>query len=115
MNIHFTPKSFDTNLVAQFTDKSTGKLRRVFQYEQPSKNKHIDKTRILIQDLAQKGKSWIVSDYEVYDTKSGKVVKSLKRDMTGEDSFVSTVKKENYLGNYDTISISHNNGKVEKY
>ena len=53
MNIHFTPKSFDTNLVAQFTDRSTGKLRRVFQYEQPSKNKHIDKTRILIQDLAQ--------------------------------------------------------------
>lgn len=115
MNIHFTPKRFDTNLVAQYTDKSTGKLRRVFQYEQPSRNMHIDKTRVLIQDLAQKGKSWIVSDYEVYDTKSGKVVKSLKRDMTGEDSFVSTVKKENYLGTYDTISISHNNGKVEKY
>lgn len=108
MKIDFRPASkFAKVLVGETVAPNKKSVDRFFAYEKVSRNPYNDKIMVMRQTINETKRGWLVTDMEVFDSKTGKAVKTLRREVDDEGNFVTDLKFIDKKGKKQNKSISH--------
>ena len=88
MKIDFKhPACFSKVLVGETIAPNQKTIDRFFAWEKASKNPCNDKIMVMRQTINDTMRGWLVTDMEVYESRTGRLVKSLKRNIESDGSF----------------------------
>jgi len=108
MKIDFIPpKTFSRFLVGETVNPQKKIVDRFFAYEKPSRNVYKSQIRVMRQTIEDTPRGWLVTDMEVFDSKSGRVVKSLKRNVEQDGSFETKLTFIDKSGNKQNRTFEH--------
>ena len=108
MKIDFRPASkFAKVLVGETVAPNKKSVDRFFAYEKVSRNPYNDKIMVMRQTINETKRGWLVTDMEVFDSKSGRVVKSLKRNVEQDGSFETKLTFIDKSGNKQNRTFEH--------
>lgn len=108
MKIDFNPvKTYSKVLVGETISPNKKVVDRFYVWEKQSRNPYNEKIMVMRQTINETKKGWLVTDMEVFDSKTGKAVKTLKREVDDEGNFVTHLKFIDKKGKKQTKSISH--------
>lgn len=108
MKIDFRPAAkFSEVLVGENVSRDAKTVDRYFAYQKPHKNIYIERPMVMRQTINETKRGWLVTDMEVYDSKTGRVVKSLKREVGENGSFVTKLMTLAKNGKKNTKTVEH--------
>lgn len=108
MKIDFRPANkFAKVLVGETQAPNKKSVDRFFVYEKLSKNPYNTKTMVMRQTISETKRGWLVTDMDVYDSKTGRVLKSLKRDVDENGNFNTELKYIDIYGKKQNKTVSH--------
>jgi len=107
MKIDFRPTTFSRVLVGESGTLNKKVVDRLFVWEKPSKNPYNNKIMVMRQTISETKRGWLVTDMDVYDSKTGRVLKSLKRDVDENGNFNTELKYIDIYGKKQNKTVSH--------
>jgi len=108
MKIDFRPAGkFPQVLVGEATTNDNKTVNRYFAYMKSSRNKSIQHPRVMRQEIRETKRGWLVTDMEVFDSNTGRVIKSLKRTVDKDGNFVTKLMTLGLCGNKNFKTIEH--------
>ena len=108
MKIDFKPSAkFAKVLVGETISSDKKSVDRFFAYEKSSRNPYNNKIRVMRQTLNETQRGWLVTDMEVYDSKTGRIIKTLKRNVDEEGKFNTQIVNVGVTGKKNLKQIEH--------
>ena len=108
MKIDFRPSAkFAKVLVGETISSDQKSVDRFFAYQKPSRNPYNSKIRVMRQTLNETQRGWLVTDMEVYDSRTGRIIKTLKRVVGDEGKFNTQIVNVGLTGKKNLKQIEH--------
>ncbi len=113
MKIDFRPAGkFSKVLAGESVANDNKTVSRYFAYMKSSRNKSIQHPRVMRQVISETKRDWLVTDMEVFDSKTGRLIKSLKRTVDQDGNFITKLMTIMENGKKNLKTIEHIKNKV---
>lgn len=108
MKIDFRPVAkFSEVLVGENVSNDAKTVDRYFAYLKQGNNPYLQRPRVMKQTIEETSIGWLVTNMEVFDSKTGRVIKSLNRNVDEEGNFITKIMTLSNSGKKQEKTVEH--------